>query len=170
MYHAVGCAIWHKVLYLHDECHRAVTESLASHVYCMETRQLRTVLKYIVQRYVLNIPRPCFAVGHPFIVKIFEHIRMRQEWMNHSLPCSLPLKDAESEFHRAERTGSVMECFQSEALFSMYIYRKSGISVLFHQRNLFSADQIEEARTAIVTGYTCVFCELLFGLINSFRF
>ena len=170
IYHAVGCAIWHKVLYLHEDCHRSVTQSLASHVYCMETRQLRNILKYIVQRYILNIPRPCFTVGHPFIVAFFEHIRTRQEWMNPSLPSSIPLQDTENEFQRAEKAGCVAECFQSQALFSVYIYRKSGISSHFHQRNLFSVDQIEEARIAIVTGYACILLGVLHALISSCRF
>jgi hypothetical protein len=157
LYHAMGCAIWHKVLFLNDTCHRMVTESLVAHAHCLENRQLRVVLKYVVQRYVLNIPHNCFDVGFAFIQGFMQHIRVRQDWMNETGGSSIAHQSADAEFRNIEKSSDVISCFQTEQMFNTYIYRKSGISSFFYQ-NLFSAEQIEEARSAIIIGvYIFVF-------------
>lgn len=162
IYHAIGCAVWHKVIFLDEACHRVVTESLAAHVHCMENRQLRTVLKYIVQRYVLNLPRPGFSVGHPFIISFFENIRRRLEWINPSVAASVNHQAMEHEYQILEKSGNVLGCFQSEAMFNMYIYRKSGISSYFYQKDQFSSEQIDEARVSIITGIVVSLLRLSF--------
>lgn len=161
VYHAIGLSIWHKVLYLNEACHKSVTQSLVAHVECMENRQMRTILKYIVQRYVLNLPRPGFSIGYPFVVTFFKAVGKRMDWMNPILPSSINHHAHEIEYQTVERAGNVKSCFLSESLFDMYIYRKAGISSHFHQKAQFTCEQIEEVRNAIITGMICSgFCLL----------
>lgn len=168
LYHAMGCAIWHKVIFLNEACHQIVTEALINNAACMENRQLRVVLKYVVQRYVLNIPRICFSTGHSFLMAFCQHLRTRQEWMTDNIPSSLDRRALDVEYRAAELSGNALCCFQSENLFNVYIYRKSGISAHFHQSGIFTAEQIEEARAAIVIGtLPILYVQLIIFIIST---
>ena len=140
------------MLFFDEKSHEVVTTAILAHVACTDNRQLKLILKYIVQRYVLNLPRMCFSVGCSFILSYFHHVLARLEWMNPLIAQSFDFEKTERDFETLEKAGNIVDCFATEAMFCTFLYRKCGISAFFHQKTQFSIENIEEARAAIVIG------------------